>query len=233
MSKLNVGDVKDIIRDSLGLNENKASTLEESYVAQTKKFNLTTELLSSEAKHAHEGLYDQYVHNFNRVSAELDSVDRISANSNVSPFRSLKEAETYNLNAIYLHELYFSNISDLHSEIAMDSLSYMRLARDFGTFDDWQKDFVACCMSARNGWAVTYYNIYLQRYMNCVIDLHSENVPFGTYPVIVMDMWEHAYYRDYLKDKKTYVYGMMKQFNWKVINRRFEKADNVSKALRM
>ena len=69
--------------------------------------------------------------------------------------------------------------------------------------------------------------------MNCVIDLHSENVPFGTYPVIVMDMWEHAYYRDYLKDKKTYVYGMMKQFNWKVINRRFEKADNVSKALRM
>jgi len=232
MSKINVGSIKDVIRESLGLDEDN-DVIEESYVAQAKDFNLTTELLSSEAKHAHEGLYDQYVHNFNRVSAELDSVDRVSANSNVSPFRSLKEAETYNLNAIYLHELYFSNISDLHSEIAMDSLSYMRLARDFGTFDDWQKDFVACCMSARNGWAVTYYNIYLQRYMNCVIDLHSENVPFGTYPVIVMDMWEHAYYRDYLKDKKTYVYGMMKQFNWKVINRRFEKADNVSKALRM
>ena len=40
--------------------------------------------------------------------------------------------------------MYFENISDLNSTVSVDSLSYMRLARDFGTFDDWQKDFIAC-----------------------------------------------------------------------------------------
>jgi len=68
--------------------------------------------------------------------------------------------------------------------------------------------------------------------MNCSIDLHSLNVPVGAYPVIVMDVWQHAYYRDYLKDVKTYVYGMMKQLNWKVIEKRFEKADEIQKILR-
>ena len=68
--------------------------------------------------------------------------------------------------------------------------------------------------------------------MNTIIDLHSENVPAGGYPVIVMDVWQHAYYKDYLKDVKTYVVAMMKQFNWSVINKRFEKADKIVKALR-
>mgnify|MGYP006412290885 FL=1 len=133
---------------------------------------------------------------------------------------------------MYLHELYFANISDLHSEIPMDSLAYMRLARDFGSFDAWQNDFIACALSNRCGWAITYYNTYLKTYVNCFIDLHSQNVPFGTYPIIVLDTWQHAYYRDYLKDVKTYTYGMMKQLNWNIIESRFEKAEGVAKAIR-
>tara|TARA_Y100000034_G_C6546005_1_gene235732 strand:- start:137 stop:484 length:348 start_codon:yes stop_codon:yes gene_type:complete len=114
----------------------------------------------------------------------------------------------------------------------MDSLAYMRLARDFGSFDEWQKDFIACCNASRCGWAITYYNFYTKSLMNTFIDLHSENVPVFGYPVIVMDVWQHAYYKDYLKDVKTYVVAMMKQFNWKVIEKRFEKVDKISKALR-
>ena len=147
-------------------------------------------------------------------------------------YRSLKNDETYNLNAAYLHELYFNNISDLSSQIKMDSLSYMRLSRDFGTFDDWQQDFIACCLASRCGWAVTYFNTYTQKYMNCVIDLHSKNVPVGCYPIIVMDVWQHAYYRDYLGDVKSYVFGMMKQLNWKVIEQRVQRADEISKIIR-
>ena len=93
----------------------------------------------------------------------------------------------------------------------MDSLSYMRLNRDFGSFDEWQKDFIAAGKSSRCGWVVTYLNMYTQSYMNCIIDLHAQNVPAGMYPVIVMDMWQHAYYKDYLKDGTTYLSAMMKQ----------------------
>jgi Fe-Mn family superoxide dismutase len=230
------------IRETLGLNEERyeeeendvdeVSVLIESYVAQEKVFNLPTELLSKATKSSHVELYEQYINDFNVVSAELDTADRPEANSNSSRFRSLKNDETYNMNAVYLHELYFSNISDLHSQIGMDSLAYMRLARDFGSFDAWQKDFIACCTASRCGWAITYFSMYLQRYVNCSVDLHSMNVPVGVYPIIVMDVWQHAYYRDYLKDVKTYTYAMMKQLNWSVIEKRFEKAEKIANVLR-
>jgi len=230
MSKFTNKELEAVIKKSMNLETD--SQLNEAYVAQAKQFRLPTEFLSEASKKAHLELYDKYVKDFNRISAELDTADREDANSNHSNYRSLKIDETYNLNAAYLHELYFSNISDLHSEITMDSLTYMRLSRDFGTFDAWQKDFIACCMSSRCGWAITYFNTYLQSYVNCSIDLHSLNVPVGAYPIIVMDMWQHAYYRDYLNDVKTYIYAMMKQLNWAVIENRVEKTEKMANALR-
>ncbi len=209
----------------------KSNNLSESYVVEPGKFNLQTELLSSKTKKSHQELLEGYIEKLNSVSIKIDGCDKSSANLNNSEFRSLKIDETYNHNATFLHGLYFENISDLNSSITMNSLSYMRLSRDFGTFDDWQEDFVACCLSARNGWAVTYYDIHLKRYMNTIIDLHSQNVMTGMIPIIVMDCWEHSYYRDYLKDRKSYVFAMMKELKWSVIESRIEKADKISKIL--
>jgi Fe-Mn family superoxide dismutase len=234
MSDIKNSEIANIIKESLGLDSQSSSprALDESYVAQPKPFDLNTEFLSQKNKLAHKELYDNYVSTFNKVSAELDAVDKESANLNHSTFRSLKVDEAYNLNALWLHELYFANISDLRSEIAMDSIPYMRLERDFGSFDAWQKDFIACALSARNGWVVTGYHMYLQRYVNTVVDLHSLNHMFGIFPVVVMDVWEHAYYRDYLKDRKTYVFAMMKELNWSVIANRFAKAEKINAAMR-
>ena len=52
------------------------------------------------------------------------------------------------------------------------------------------------------------------------------------YPVIVVDMWQHAYYKDYLKDSKTYLTAMMKQLRWNVIEERFKKADKIHQIVR-
>tara|TARA_Y100000593_G_C4222236_1_gene292469 strand:- start:30 stop:725 length:696 start_codon:yes stop_codon:yes gene_type:complete len=218
------------IRSDLGLNEE--STLDEAYVTQARKFNLSTELLSSKTKIAHQEIFDSYVDTLNRVSAELDTASREDANLEDSTFRSLKIDEISNLNASFLHAMYFENISDLNSKILMDSLTFLRLERDFGTFNAWQEDFIACCMSSRNGWAVTVYNGFLNRYINVVVDLNAVNVPFSSYPIIVMDCWEHAYYRDYLEDRKAYIFGMMKELNWDVVEERVKKAERISKVLK-
>jgi len=206
--------------------------IDESLVAQQKRFDVNTDFLSDSNISNHIELYEAYIRDFNLISAKLDSIDRKEVSSNHSDFKNLKHDETYNLNAAYLHELYFANIGDPNSQITMDSLAYMRLARDFGTFDAWQNDFIACSQSSRCGWAVTYLNTYTQTLMNCVIDLHSQNVPTGMYPVIVMDLWQHAYYKDYLKDSKTYVNAMMKQFRWPVIEKRIVKSDKIAQILR-
>lgn len=211
------------------LPEAKQETLSEAYVIEAGKFNLQTELLSQKTKKSHQELLEGYVKKLNEVSAKIDGCDKSSANLNNSEFRSLKIDETYNYNAAFLHGLYFENISDLNSSIAVDNLSYMKLAKDFGTFDAWQEDFVACCLSARNGWAVTLYSTQLNRYMNTVIDLHSQNVMIGMIPIVVMDCWEHSYYKDYLKDRKSYIFAMMKELNWSVIDQRVKKAVAISK----
>lgn len=221
--------IKSLIKNDLGLSD---MPLNEALVAQEKQFQINTDYLTNKNKENHKNLYRQYLKDFNEISIKLDAVDRSAAGSNHSEYRQLKIDETYNMNAAYLHELYFANISDVNSEIKMDSLSYMRLQRDFGTFDDWQRDFLACCTASRCGWVVTYLNTFTQKYMNCVIDLHSQNVPTGFYPIIVMDVWQHAYYRDYLKEVKTYSTAMMKELNWNIIEKRVEKADRILQIIR-
>lgn len=221
--------VKNIIKKSLGTEK---QNLNESFVSQKKEFKIITDYLSDANVNNHIELYDGYIENFNKVSAALDSEDRSSVSSNHSNFRNLKLDETYNMNGVYLHELFFANVGDPNSRINMDTLSYMRLNRDFGTFDAWQKDFIACALSSRNGWAITYLNLYTQTYMNCFIDMHSKNVPAGMVPVIVMDMWQHSYYKDYLKDAKTYLIAMMKQLKWPIIEKRFEKADKIIQVMK-
>ena len=226
-------DVDSIIKKSIKEQiSSSRGKVDESYVAEPKPFKQVSELVSQKTKEAHSALYKEYVEKLNDISAELDTADRNAANSKHSDFRSLKLDEAYMLNAVWLHELYFANCFDPHSEIIMDSMPYLRLERDFGTFEDWQKDFIACAMSAGNGWAVTAYSTFLKRYVNVVVSNHSQDVMIGLYPVLVVDMWEHAYTRDYLTDKKSYLIAQMREFNWTVINERFTKSEGIAQVVK-
>lgn len=228
---MKISELKEQLRKDLTLlGDDEPEVIEESYAAQPKKYTLNTEALRSKTKQQHFELYDAYLQSLNQVSADLDRVDRTQANQNYSEFRDAKRSEVFNLNAVALHELYFANISDIYSEVNMDSLAYMRINRDFGTFDDWQRDFMACAMGAR-GWVVTVLSTYLQRYINIVIDSHDQGIPIGTYPLIVLDCFEHAR-RDYLNNKQAYVEAMMLELNWRVIEERFKRADAILEILK-
>jgi Fe-Mn family superoxide dismutase len=147
-------------------------------------------------------------------------------------FGDLKRGEARCSNAVYLHELYFANCFDPHSEVFMNTKSYMRLERDWGTFDDWQRDFVACALTAREGWAVLGYSTYHRRYINTIIDGDDQGMLLGLYPVLVIDVWSHAHYRDYLSDRSSYVIAQMREINWNVVEERIERAEKIAEALK-
>lgn len=230
-------DVNNIIKDTLK-NQTRsalgadAQSLDEAFVHEPKQFKQVTEFLSEKAKAAHIELYKGYIESFNKISSKLDSVNRSETNSRHSDYRSLKLDEAYNLNGTWLHELHFANGFDPHSEVVMDSQAYLKLQRDFGTFEDWQRDFIAAGLSAGNGWVVTGFNMFLKRYVNMIVSHHSGDIHIGLYPVIVVDMWEHAYFRDYLTDKKSYLMAQMKELNWTVIEERFKKAEAIAQVLK-
>lgn len=224
------------MKDKKLLNEIKAAidnsldgVLGEAYVTEPKKFDLRTDALSEKTKQYRHDEFEQIVATLNRVSAELDGADRSFAGDKSSDFRRLKIDEAHLMNASFLRAMHFENIADMSSSLTMDSFPYIRLARDFGNFEEWQKDFIACCLSSRDGYGVTGYSIFLKRFVNLVIDTESLNVPVGVYPVIVLDVAEGAYYRDYGNDRRSYVFSMMKEFNWNKIEKRFVRADKLAK----
>jgi len=211
------------------INTSLEGVMGEAYVTEPKKFDLRTDAISDKTKKYRLSEFEQIVETLNRISAELDGADRSLANDKSSDFRRLKLDESHMMNASFLRAMHFENIADMSSNLTMDTLSYIRLARDFGSFENWQQDFIACCLSSRDGYGVTGYSIFLKRFVNLVIDTESLNVPIGVYPVIVLDVAEGAYYRDYGNDRRAYIFAMMKEFDWNKIEKRFVKTDKLAK----
>lgn len=222
--------MKEAIKKTLQVE--KSENLDEAYVAEPKAYKQVSDLVSEKTKELHTELYKKHVTSLNKVSAKLDSVDKSSANSNYSEYRSLKLDETSNLNSVWLHELYFANCFDPHSEIVMDSIAYIKLQKDFGTFEDWQHDFIACGLSAGNGWVVCGYNMFLKRYVNTFISDDANSTMLGLYPIIVVDMHEHAYIKDYLINSKNYLMAQMREFNWEIIEERIKKSETIASAVK-
>jgi Fe-Mn family superoxide dismutase len=221
--------MKDITKTIRQAIDETMKPLNESYVAQPAKFDLKTELLSSKAKKAMLEEFEASVAALNRTSAELDGAQRDGVDDKGSRFRQLKLEEVHHLNGSFLRAMHLQNISDLSSRITMDMLCYMRIVRDFGTFDAWQKDFIACAVSSRNGFAMLGYSLHLRRYLNFVIDGNDLSVPVGVLPVIVLDVSDASYFRDYLNNRLIYVHGMMKEFNWNTIEERVDKCERIAK----
>lgn len=195
--------------------------LKEALILLPKTFLLKTQWLSAKVKTAHEKIYGANVANFNAVSSKLDAASR----QDIPALRNLKLDETNNLNGVKLHEMFFGNISDQQSQIHQDSLPFMRVGRDWGTFDNWQFDFRAVAEAAEEGWVVLYYEPFKNRYLHAMIDGNASNVPVGGIPVLVLDMWSHAYFHDFLGEKSSYINAMMREINWQIVEARMVIAE--------
>ena len=234
MSVISNKEIMQVISETLGVDYSSSKStkmLNEAYVLQPKKYDIQTDVISQKALTANIEDFETAVGVVNEISAKLDSVDRNNSNSKDAAYRELKSAETYNLNYVFLTSLHFDNIADPASKVMMDSLSYMRLSRDFGTFEDWQRDFIACAMGSRDGYVVTVFNGSLNRYMNIMVDENCTGPMMNCIPVICLCVKDNFYFRDYLNDRKSYIFAMMKELRWSLIEERFKRADKLSKIL--
>lgn len=225
-------DLKKIVNDVKQRLIVKDERLSEAFRADAKSYPQVTSAVTQKTKDAHYELYRSHVDAFNRISTELDAASRSLAEPDQGKFNQLKASEAANLNSLWLHEMFFANCFDPNSNIYMDSTAFIKLQSTFGSFDDWQRDFMACaCRASNSSWAICGYNTFLRSYVNTVITCDSYDVMLGLIPVIVLDMHEHSR-RDYLNDKKSYVTAMMQEFNWNVIDERFERAEAIARIVK-
>ena len=168
----------------------------------------------------HVRLYEGYVNSINKIDEELNTdAGRKEANTTYGKFRDLKRGETYALNGVILHELYFQNIGGKTSE--PDLLTSQMISRDFGCVSDWIEDFVATAKASR-GWAVLAFEQRSGRFRNVSLDSHDlGNIAYYA-PVLVLDMYEHAYFLQYADKKADYINAFMANINWDVVGERIK-----------
>ncbi|HHU73454.1 MAG TPA: superoxide dismutase [Clostridiales bacterium] len=177
-------------------------------------------VINREQFEAHMRLYEGYVRSINKVDEALNNhPDRAEANTTFSYYRECKRGETYALNGVILHELYFQNIGGRNNE--PDSNSLRKLERDFGSFQNWKEDFMATAKASR-GWAVLAFDQRSNRLRNISLDLHDlGNIAYSA-PMLVLDMYEHAYFLQYADNKGEYIDRFMENIDWDVVNGRMD-----------
>ena len=162
----------------------------------------------------HDKLYVGYVNKRNEIEEQLKTADRPKANATHSEYGELKREESFATNGIFLHEYYFNVLGGegkASGELVKD------IEVEFGSFEKWLEDFKAAGLAGR-GWVVLAYDFNDARLHNYLCDSHNHGGIWGAMPIIVLDVYEHAYFIDYGSDRKTYIEDYMKNLNWVAAN---------------
>ncbi len=176
-------------------------------------------VINKEQFDAHMKLYEGYVEKINQIDEILAHGDaqRDQSNTTFSYYRELKRGETFALDGVILHELYFENIGGTTQE--PNQITAVQIAQDFGSMQSWTQDFIATAKASR-GWAVLAYDQRSSRLRNISLDAHDlGNIAYYA-PMLVLDMYEHAYFLEYATNKDEYINNFMKNINWDVVGER-------------
>src|SRR3989344_3208526 len=173
----------------------------------------------------HDKLYAGYVAKKNEVQDKLAALEKggdvSTANQSYSELRALKDGETFAVNGVYLHEWYFDVLGGdgQPSGALADALA----AQHGGSIENFLKYFAACGMAAR-GWAVLALDTRDTQLKVFTCDAHHQGGVWGAIPLIVLDVYEHAYFMDYGSDRAAYISAFLKQLNWSRANELYAAA---------
>ncbi len=175
-------------------------------------------VINREQFEVHMRLYEGYIKKMNEIDLLLlESGDLEQANATYSKYRGIKRGETFALNGVILHELYFQNIGNGYNQPNEIIQNY--LIRDFGSYENWEEQFIATAKASR-GWAVLVFDWRSYRFRNISLDAHDVgNIVFAT-PILILDVYEHAYFLQYADKKDVYINNFMKNINWDIIENR-------------
>ncbi|HEX8974282.1 MAG TPA: Fe-Mn family superoxide dismutase [Patescibacteria group bacterium] len=186
------------------------------YEAQKFDHLLGIEGLSENLLQAHFGLYEGYVKNTNAVLEELKKVE-----AGTPEYAELKRRFGWEFDGMRMHELYFGNLMKGGSKLEDDMELKKKIEEEFGSVENWEKDFRATLAMRGIGWAVLYFDQETGRLFNTWIGEHDGGHLVGCVPLLVIDAFEHAYIADYGTKRPDYINAVMNILCWHVISGRY------------
>jgi len=163
----------------------------------------------------HDVLYAGYVKKVDEIAESLKNVDLSKANATFSDLRELKVEETFALNGVRLHEGYFGTLGGKGGKATGEILAMIE--KDFGSYEKWEAEFKALGLCSR-GWVVLAYDWQDMKLRNVVCDLHNQGGVWGCSALLILDVYEHAYFIDYATARKKYIEAYFQNIDWSVPN---------------
>ena len=168
----------------------------------------------------HFTLYQGYVTNTNKLVDLLTSMLKVGK-VGTPEYAELKRRFGFEFNGMRLHEYYFDNLG---GKGVLDKSGKLgrKLADDFGSYEDWEKDFKGTGTMRGIGWTILYQDNITGKLFNQWINEHETGHPAGCIPILVMDVFEHAFITDYGLKRADYIEAFFKNINWNVVESRLK-----------
>ncbi len=181
------------------------------------KFKQLDGLSERQLSEHHDVLYVGYVKKADAIAEAVKNVSLEGVNATFSDLRELKVEETFAVNGVKLHEAYFDNLGGSGGS-PVGAIKDL-IERDFGSVEKWTAEFKACGMAAR-GWVVLAYDLETKHLRNVVCDVHNQGGIWNCVTLLVLDVYEHAYFLDYATARAKYLETFMKNLDWEEVNKR-------------
>lgn len=171
----------------------------------------------------HFQLYQGYVKNTNWLLTRLKELD-LQDRDQTYDYGALKRRVAWEYDGMRLHELYFENLGGSTEPLDKSTQFYQRIVKDFGSFEAWKKNFIATGMIRGIGWVILYRDPQNGRLFNTWINEHDLGHLAGGAPLLVMDVFEHAYITQYGLDRGKYITAFFDNINWAKVLKRYNES---------
>lgn len=142
--------------------------------------------------------------------------------------KQLQKDLAFNVSGHALHALFWQNIAPSNESTAPDDLA-LAVAKGFGSFDAFREQFLAAGTSIQgSGWAALCWEPASGSLIVEQILDHQDNHSCGSQPILVMDMWEHAFYLQFKNEKKKWAKAFWELVNWQDVNSRVMQAQKIT-----
>lgn len=185
---------------------------------ESKEFQLKSIGLSEEQMDEHLKLYQGYLKKSQEIKEKFVDANLEDANATQSEIRSLILGETFANNGVRLHKAYFENISE---EKEFGGKIKKLIIEKFGGLEEFKKIVISFALSIR-GWVILAWDYETEELRIFGTDQHDIAV-WNVVPLIVLDVYEHAYFIDFGTNKKEYVNWFLEHINWEIASDRANK----------
>jgi Fe-Mn family superoxide dismutase len=176
-------------------------------------------LTKSQVTPHYQAHYGGALKRFTAIEQQLDKLHEGQEPIGGDAFTFLQKDKVNRMNSVLLHELYFDGLTPKPGE-PVETIR-AALAKRFGSLDRWIEDFKATCMAA-NGWGILARDMINGKLYNVASDLHEVGVIWLGQPLVVCDVYEHAFYVDYQNRKQEYVNKFVEFLDWEETDRRWQ-----------